>query len=147
LRVYRHHTPTIEIFPAARRVLDLYRERVPLYLVTDGHKIVQKNKVLSLNIWNDFRRIFITHRYGIRNAKPSTHCFNLIRQAEGCDWRNMIYVGDNPHKDFVNLKPLGALTVRVKTGPYRNLSVPESHEAQISIENLEALPLILSSYL
>jgi putative hydrolase of the HAD superfamily len=146
LRVYRHHTPTIEMFPAARRVLDLYRERVPLYLVTDGHKIVQKNKVLALNIWNDFRRIFITHRYGIRNAKPSTHCFNLIRQAEGCEWENMIYVGDNPHKDFVNLKSLGALTVRVKTGPYRNLSVPESHDAQISIENLEALPLILSSY-
>lgn len=146
LRIYRHHTPTIEIFPAAQRVLDLYRQRTPLYLVTDGHKIVQRNKIRALNIWDDFRRIFITHRFGIHNAKPSIHCFNLIRQAEGCDWRSMVYVGDNPHKDFVNLKPLGVLTVRVKTGPYRNTMVPASHDAEVSIADLQALPSILSSH-
>lgn len=146
VNIYRHHRPSLELFPAARVVLDRYRGLVPLYLVTDGHKIVQKNKVDALGLFAEFRRVFITHRFGIRHAKPSPHCFELIRQAEGCSWADMVYVGDNPTKDFVNLKPLGALTVRVKTGGHRNVVARPGYDAQISIPNLDALPEMLAAH-
>jgi len=146
VNIYRHHRPSLELFPAARLVLDRYCGQVPLYLVTDGHKIVQKNKVDALGLSPAFRRVLITHRFGIRHAKPSTHCFELIRQAEGCRWADMVYVGDNPSKDFVNLKPLGALTVRVQTGGHRNVVALPGYDAQVSIPDLDALPEVLAAH-
>lgn len=146
VKIYRHHRPSLELFPAARVVLDTFRGRVPLYLVTDGHKIVQKNKVEALGLFAEFRRVLITHRFGIRHAKPSPHCFERIRQAEGCSWANMVYVGDNPAKDFVNLRPLGALTVRVQTGGHRDVVARPGHDAQITLPDLGALPEVLAAH-
>lgn len=145
VKIYRHHRPSLELFPAARALLDRFRGRVPIYLVTDGHKIVQKNKIEALDLAPEFRRIFITHRFGIHHAKPSIHCFELIRQAQGCSWSDMVYVGDNPSKDFVSLNPLGALTVRVQTGGHRNVVALPGYDAQISIPDLDALPQVLSA--
>src|SRR5690606_6798671 len=62
IRAYRGHTPDIALFPAALRVIERYRAPGPLYLVTDGNKIVQRNKVDALALWADFQRVFITHR-------------------------------------------------------------------------------------
>jgi putative hydrolase of the HAD superfamily len=145
VKIYRHHRPNLQLFPAAKVVLDQFFGRVPMYLVTDGHKIVQSNKIAALGLFPAFQRVLITHRFGIRYAKPSTYCFERIRQAEGCRWSDMIYVGDNPSKDFVNLNTLGALTVRVLTGGHRNVVALPGHDAQISIQNLEALPQVLAS--
>lgn len=108
----------------------------PLYLVTDGNKIVQQNKVEALGIAHYFKRIFITHRFGIKHAKPSTYCFELIRKAEKCEWQNMVYVGDNPVKDFVNLNRLGAHTVRVLTGAHRNINTLAEFDAEKVVNDL-----------
>lgn len=138
--VYRHHRPTLSLFTTARRILDRYGPRIPLYLVTDGHKIAQRNKVDALNLWPEFRRIFITHRFGLASAKPSPYCFERIRAAEGCDWVDMVYVGDNPAKDFVGLTPLGTHTVRVLTGAHACVTARPGHDADVTIPSLDALP-------
>jgi len=145
VRVYRNHRPDIELFPAGRRMIERYRPRGPLYLVTDGHKIVQRNKVDSLGLWQEFQRVFITHRFGVAAAKPSTYCFERIRAEAGCDWSEMVYVGDNPTKDFVNLNPLGALTIRVLTGVHRAVPALPGYDAVSTIADLDALPEALAS--
>ncbi|WP_426024692.1 HAD family hydrolase [Brevundimonas sp. PWP3-1b1] len=145
VRAYRNHSPDIALFPAGRRMVDRYGARGPLYLVTDGHKIVQRNKVDALALWPDFQRIFITHRFGVAAAKPSTHCFERIRAETGCAWPDMVYVGDNPAKDFVNLNPLGVLTVRVLTGAHKDTQALPSHDALITIPDLDALPDALAT--
>ena len=86
-----------------------------------------------------FAKVYITHRYGVRYAKPSIHCFDLIRARERCDWADLVYVGDNPSKDFVNLTPLGVRTVRVLTGEYRHVVARPKYDATHQIENLEQL--------
>lgn len=145
IKIYRHHLPQIELFPGGRRMLDRYRSRAPLFLVTDGHKLVQRNKVDALGVWPDFRRVFITHRFGIAAAKPSTYCFERIRAAVGCHWSEMVYVGDNPAKDFVSLNPLGALTVRVLTGSHRDVAALPGHDAKLTIPSIDALPDALAT--
>ena len=145
VRAYRTHAPEIELFPAGRRMIDRFRSRGPLYLVTDGNKIVQRNKVDALALWPDFRRIFITHRFGVAAAKPSTHCFGRIKAESGCAWDEMVYVGDNPAKDFVNLTPLGVTTVRVLTGAYSKVPALPGHDALFTIPDLDALPDVLAS--
>ncbi|MDJ1018242.1 MAG: HAD family hydrolase [Paracoccaceae bacterium] len=143
VKVYRHHRPTLALFPEARQMLDMYAPTCPLYLVTDGHKIVQRNKVDALDLWSVFRRVFITHRFGLSAAKPATLCFERIRDAEGCDWPDMVYVGDNPAKDFVGLNPLGARTVRVLTGMHAGSKALPGHDAQYTIQRLDELPDVL----
>ncbi|MEQ9606157.1 MAG: HAD family hydrolase [Kiloniellaceae bacterium] len=145
VKVYRHHVPDLALFPAARRVLDRYRDKAPLYLVTDGHKGVQANKVTALDLWPRFRRVMITHRFGIRHAKPSTYCFERIRALEGCAWADMVYVGDNPAKDFVNLNRQGMPTVRVLTGLHRDTPAQPGYEARHRIPDLDALPGVLDA--
>lgn len=138
VKIYRHHPPKISLTENARNLLA--RLAPPLYLVTDGHKCVQLHKVQALGIEPLFAKVFITHRYGVRHAKPSIHCFELIRTREHCNWSDMVYVGDNPAKDFVNLTPLGVRTVRVRTGEHRMVVAKPGHDALHVIDNLDQLP-------
>lgn len=141
VRVYRHHMPLVELYPAAVRLLE--RNTRPLYLVTDGHKVAQYQKIRALGIEPLFRKVFITHRYGVANAKPSLHCFNLIRVREGVDWADIVYVGDNPSKDFVGLNKVGSKTVRVLTGGHRDVIAQPGFEAQYRIDSLDVLDEVL----
>lgn len=133
--VYRHHTPTLTLFDEARTLLPELTEN-PLYIVTDGHKMVQQAKVQSLGLPEMFKHIYVTHRYGIRHAKPSIYCFEKIKEREDVRWGNMIYIGDNPDKDFVNLTPLGVHTVRVLTGGHRNIKAKPGFDARHTIDDL-----------
>ena len=143
VRIYRHHTPHLRLDSHARKLLSDLKQ-YPLYLVTDGHKIVQQKKVRALGIEQQFQKIFITHRYGLRHAKPSTYCFDLIRKRERCAWTDLMYVADNPAKDFVNLNKLGVGTIRVLTGAHKSTRAKKGHDARYTISNLSHLRKILS---
>lgn len=143
VRMYRNHAPEIELFTAAEQVLKKYKDCFSLYIVTDGHKVAQRNKVNVLRLNSMFKRILITHCFGIRYAKPSLHCFDVVRRAERCDWSEMIYVGDNPAKDFVNLNPMGVLTVRVRTGVHAGVVARPGYDARITIPDLTAFSMII----
>ena len=137
IKTYRHHSPTINLLPEANRLLNDFKGSC--YLVTDGHKIVQQNKLKALGVENRFKHAYITHRYGVSSAKPSIHCFELIRRREQCRWSDMFYLGDNPSKDFVNLNPLGVHTIRVTTGAYSKQMAKNGYDAKYVIGSLEEL--------
>jgi putative hydrolase of the HAD superfamily len=48
-----------------------------------------------------------------------------------------VYFGDNPHKDFIGIKPLGFKTVRVLKGPYRGVEKEEEYEAGRRVRTLD----------
>jgi putative hydrolase of the HAD superfamily len=138
LSVYRAHRPNLTLYPAARMALQRLRPGV-LYVVTDGNKRVQAVKARALGLDRICRKVYCTHQYGVRHAKPSPYCFELIRRRERCDWRDMVYVGDNPRKDFVGLNPLEVTTVRVLTGAHRHVEAKPGYEARHVIPDLRAL--------
>jgi putative hydrolase of the HAD superfamily len=144
ISIYRLHQPKISLKPEAKEVLDFFiSKNIPLYLVTDGNKIVQKNKVASLEIKKYFQKIFITHRYGIKYSKPSPYCFTKISYLEGVDNKDIVYIGDNINKDFVGIKPLGFKTIRILNGMFKNDSRPFEYEAEYVIDNLKCLQEII----
>lgn len=145
VNAYRNHQPSISLFPEAERALSVVSASSRLYLVTDGHKLVQERKVRALGLFERFDGVFITHRFGRAAAKPATTCFEKIRMREKCDWTDLVHIADNPAKDFVGLNPLGAATVRVLTGTHRSVVAREGYDAQHTIQNLDALPEILTS--
>lgn len=144
--VYRLHRPKITMPEESITCLERFREH-PLYLVTDGNKVVQWNKVAALGIAPRFRKVFITHRYGVQNAKPSPLCFHRICQLERAEPARIVYIGDNPRKDFVGIKPLGFKTIRVLTGPHAVLEPDAAHAAHLEIASLRELDFSLVSKL
>jgi len=143
VKVYRHHLPDIVLPTAHRSLLERLGRHGPLFLVTDGHKIAQSRKVEALGVDQLFDRVYITHRYGRHNAKPSLHCFDLIRRRTGADWSDIAYVGDNPAKDFVSLNKVGATTIRVKTGGHRLDKAQPHYDAGHHIDTLADLEPLL----
>jgi len=138
VQVYRKHSPDIRLFPDAIRVLQTLEGR-PMYIVTDGNPLVQaaKLRALGLNDGEAVRKCYLTRRYGLHHEKPSPFCFLRILQRERIPPERAVYVGDNPHKDFVGIKPLGFRTVRVKRGAYRSVVLDDAHEAETKVENLD----------
>lgn len=142
LSVYRGHKPKINLDDSTKLVLKNYA-KFNKYVVTDGNKVVQKRKVDALELNRFFEYSFVTHNFGLKAAKPSIYCFNRIREMESVEWVDLVYIGDDPKKDFVNLKPLGVKTIRVMTGRYSSLEVSKDFDAEYRISNLNELRNVL----
>jgi len=138
LSIYRTHYPNIQLYPEANLVLNRFKD-FSLYVITDGNRIVQKNKMLALGLFDKVKSCILTSYYGLKNSKPSPYCFLRICKKEKIKPSEFIYVGDNPNKDFVGLKPLGFKTIRVLKGQYRNIKKDEEYEAQYTINSLYEL--------
>jgi putative hydrolase of the HAD superfamily len=138
LAVYRSHKPDIALYRDAEECLRRFRQS-PLYIVTDGNKLVQQNKLSALGLPSIVKSCFITHRYGLRHAKPSPYCFLKICERERVQPQQVVYIGDNPHKDFVGIKALGFKTVRILRGHFKDILKEDPFEADRRIESLDAL--------
>lgn len=144
ITVYRLHKPQIQLNDDTLRCFERFRN-YPLYVVTDGHKLVQDQKAKALGLYNLVKKVFITYRYGLKHSKPSPYCFLLIAALEKAELSKIVYIGDNPKKDFIGIKPLGFKTVRIRTGGFKNLEVDTAHQAHLNINSLDELtPTLLS---
>ena len=139
VRVYRHHVPSLTLPEESRRTLEALRPR-PLYVVTDGHKVVQQRKLDALGLAPHLRHAYITHRYGVHHRKPSVRVFELMMRRERCGPDDIVYVGDDPSKDFRGIRPLGLHTVRVLTGRHAAVIVPPEQDAARTVASVTAVP-------
>ena len=139
--IYRYHEASLNLHDDAYEYLNSAKNE-SLYLVTDGNKLVQQNKIQALGLCTLFKKVYITHRYGLKHSKPSPYCFDLIRRNEGCSWHDMVYFGDNPKKDFVELNKLGATTVRLLRGNHRFDVAKPGFDAHYAVKSFnDVLPL------
>ena len=143
ISIYRFHKPEILLDKKVKLFLEKMKDE-RLYLVTDGHKLVQQKKIEALNISKYFHKIFITNRYGISKQKPSLYCFDKILKIEKINYNEMVYVGDNPVKDFVNLNKAGACTVQSLVYVNDLPRLPLEYYAQYRIDSVDELLELLS---
>ena len=133
ISIYRYSFRYIKPYSDSLFFLKKYEKEI--YLVTDGNKLVQDNKIKFLNIKNFFKKIYKTNQYGVKYNKPSLYCFDLIKKKENCNYKNLIYIGDNPNKDFKNLNKVKSITIRIKKGIFKNLKVKKANEAKYKCNN------------
>lgn len=145
LRVYRHHPPDISLTDDSLRVLESLSGKA-LYLVTDGHKVVQNNKIEALGLRRFFRHCYLTHRYGVCHRKPSPRVFELLLERENSDPDNVVYVGDDPRKDFRGIRPLGFRTIRVGTGRCADIEVAPDFDAEIRVDRLPEIIGVVAAW-
>jgi putative hydrolase of the HAD superfamily len=117
-QVYLTHAPTrLPLFDDADRALARFssREDVTLGLITDGTAAVQAAKIKALGIADRFAHAILTGALGGQRAfhKPHPLAFERMQAALAVSGDRLVYVGDNPAKDFQAPNRMGWTTVQV----------------------------------
>jgi putative hydrolase of the HAD superfamily len=142
---YRTHSPRLQLFPGVQDLLSAWAVS-PLYLVTDGDPGVQQRKIEALGIAHFFTGIYRTWQFGREAGKPAVTCFAMIRDREGCAWSDLVYIADDPAKDFVGLRALGARTIRVSTGRFGSVAAQAGFDADVRVDCVTDAPGVLAAW-
>ncbi|AEA42232.1 HAD family hydrolase [Fluviicola taffensis] len=139
LSIYRSHQPKLTLYPEAERFLSRF-SNYRKYLVTDGNTHVQRNKIHALELKKHFVKTIPTYQYGIQYSKPSAFCFEKILAWEGNKTPSeLVYIGDNPKKDFVSLNKMGTKTIRVLTGEFHSMKAEPEFDGQYTVNTLDEI--------
>lgn len=113
--VYREHQPVISLVPGAAEVLQTLGESLKVGLVTDGYSVTQRRKIEALKLEDVISTIVVSDELGGRSAwKPSPAPFLEACARLGTRPERAIYIGDNPHKDFLGARAAGLASVRLR---------------------------------
>ncbi|MCM3586975.1 HAD-IA family hydrolase [Mesobacillus maritimus] len=114
---YRNHLPSIDFFNDVLPCLDLLKQKnVKTGVITDGYANAQRNKLTAIKANNHFDEIIVTDELGREFWKPHPKAFEIMKEKLDVEFHEMIYVGDNPEKDFYISSIYPIKTIRI----YRN---------------------------
>lgn len=147
LNVYRSHLPDITLDKDARELLARLREGyVPMGVITDGRAWGQLNKISALGLRQFFDEDTIMPTVLDSTDKHSPDPFvrmGHILRERGAD--RLLYVGDNPSKDFRHPNLLGWNTVMLRDIGRENIhrqslsEWPAENRPKIVIENIKEI--------
>jgi len=144
---YRANEPELTLFDDARWALDHLAPHMALGLVTDGEEELQAKKIAALRIAPRFRSLVITGALGPGREfwKPHPKSFETVAAGLPQDGRRLVYVGDNPSKDFVSPNAMGWLTVQIVRpgGIHDGAATAEGGAPRHVIDSLRELPGVL----
>jgi len=101
--------------PGAADVLASLSSRFRLGLVTDGRSVTQRAKIEALKLTSLIPTIVVSDEIGGRSTwKPSPAPFLEACARLGTTPERAVYVGDNPHKDFLGARAAGLSSVRLR---------------------------------
>ncbi len=139
VEAYREHLPEIDYFDDVRPALEgLKNKKIITGILSDGYSVTQRQKVRALGAENDFDIIILTDNLGRDAWKPSPRGFQIIEDRFKLSPYEILYVGDNPKKDFYLSRSAGIKTARIKRekGVYNNESYFEDVKEDYSIDSL-----------
>lgn len=115
VQVYREHRPTIDFLPGAEVLLqELQGLGVPLAVITDGPLASQAAKAEALGVARYADPVVLTDAWGQDFWKPHVRAFEYVSERFGLPHDRLVYVGDNPLKDFHAPTTLGWRSVRLR---------------------------------
>ena len=142
VKIYRGHNPKIRLAEDIKSLIIKLKEIYSLGIVTDGYFEVQKKKVQALKLEELFDSIIYTDKYGREYWKPNVLGYKLALEELGDILpEGTVYIGDNPHKDFIGAKKVGITTVRVlyRNREYSNVRLNKKYEADYEIRELQEI--------
>ncbi len=123
VKEYHNHVPTINFYDDVIPVITTIKQAgIKLGIISDGYVTTQTNKLNVLNAQKYFDKIILTDTLGKEYWKPNPLAFEMMKDYFGIEFNEMVYVGDNPKKDFYIKKNYPIKTVRVlrKNSIYRD---------------------------
>ncbi len=145
VQIYRNTVPNIKLYDDAVCILKTLKSNYYLGIITDGKNTVQWNKIKALNVEKYIDKVIVTDDYGREYWKPSKEPYKDILKYFNIKPGECIYIGDNPHKDFVSAKALGINTIRIirEVGAHMNTFLSKEHEADYKINCLTEVERII----
>lgn len=142
--VYRGHSPQIVLPSDSVRCIQELRERWKLGLITDGPSEMQWNKIRALQLEPHFDEIIVTADLGDGLSKPNPRAFIDMEERLCATGAALLYIADNPAKDFVAPRQRQWRTIRIvrPEGLYRKM--PGATDAEFSVADLSSIPCVVA---
>lgn len=111
VEVYRSHKPDIHLYPGVAEMIGELKVRgIKVGIITDGRPEGQRNKLKALGL--DVDDVIVTDELGgIQFRKPCDIAFKIMLTRWRMNPADVVYVGDNPAKDFQAPQQLGMRNV------------------------------------
>lgn len=138
---YRSTRPALRLHDDAKRLLGRAAGRFKLGLISDGWLETQRNKIEGLGIASRFDAVILTDELGRAYWKPHERAFREMAQRLACAEHELVYVADNPAKDFIAPNALGWTTIQIERadGIHRGRSSPPGGAAKQRVSSLDEL--------
>lgn len=141
--VYRQHLPEIRYQAGVESLLaDLRDSGILLGIISDGTLTAQSQKAKALGLDAKMDEVVLTDSWGKEFWKPSERAFAYLEDNWGLPPSEMVYIGDNPKKDFFPGNRRGWTTLRLRIQGQEHFEVePSSGEFAPDVEfnSLETL--------
>jgi putative hydrolase of the HAD superfamily len=147
VELYRHHVPRIALAPDALQYLCDPARNARIVLITDGYAATQMAKVRALKLEDVFDQIIYTDTWGREFWKPHPRAFEAVKEWSGVAPSDLVYVADNPSKDFVAPRRLGWWTIQIARAGRVHMQEPSDpdHRPHAVISNLLELDACLAT--
>ncbi len=98
LKIFRTYTPKLFLPERNKYILEYCKNNFDIFLVTDGNKILQEKKIISLGLTEYFKaeNIIITGKYSSEYHKPNNKSLEFL----DLDIEHCVYFGDR-NKDEI----------------------------------------------
>jgi len=143
---YRGHNPSISFYPDVTPALALLKCRdIKTAIITDGYVSTQRNKLEAVGAFALFDKIIITDELGRAYWKPHPKSFELIQEYFQVRFDEMLYVADNPEKDFyiTQIHPIKTVRIMRKDSIYRDRDYLGGVHEDFSISVLTEIETLL----
>ena len=123
------------LIDGAHELLLYLKKKYKLYLITNGFRNVQSNKLKNSGIDNFYRSIYDSESIGVK--KPNPLIFNHALDDSGCIAKESVMIGDSFEADIQ-----GSLSVGMNAIHYVNFGEKE-HKDCVIVNNLLSIKKIL----
>ena len=109
LEAYREHIPEIKLYDGVVDLIQTLKDRgIKVGIITDGRPEGQRNEIQALGLDSLIDDIIITDELGgTQFRKPCDIAFRIMQNRWRLPYEQIVYVGDNPNKDFQACRQLG----------------------------------------
>lgn len=147
VETYRGHDPDIALAADVRRYLSVRDGRWRGALITDGPAATQEAKIRALSLREVLGCVVCTGALGPGFGKPHPRSFEIVEAWAGAGAGSLVYVADNPTKDFVTPRARGWTTIEIRRPEriHRKPAPDRQHEAHAAIESFADLDRCLEA--
>lgn len=112
---YREHFPEIRFQAGMGSLLSGLRDSgLLLGVISDGPLVAQSQKVKALGLDTKMDEVILTDFWGKEFWKPCERAFTYLEDKWDLASSQMVYIGDNPKKDFFPGNRRGWATLRLR---------------------------------
>ncbi|UCF92612.1 MAG: HAD family hydrolase [Desulfobacterales bacterium] len=143
VEIFVRHEPKIDCFEGVLPMLARLNRKYKTGILTDGRADVQRRKIRSLGLHHQVNAIRCSYASG--QAKPDSRLYAWFEEQFQTPGRQLVYVGDNPKKDFPGAVKRNWKTVRVLTGEYASKNLTADIKTDLCLNSVIDLENFLNA--